>query len=171
MVADRPAAVDIVGCEHYKAFTGSCLKYHYNRKKMAPFIQGPPRDSQAHNVASVRASEAVEEDREQWFEEQLNGLMERERASLQYERYDPKRERRKTREATWGNLSSLVMIPPSFDKFDHTVFDPMHSFLEGVLALCFWVILVLEGKWGEADNEIKNVRSELWAGRVDDRCL
>lgn len=59
---------------------------------MAPFIQV------LHNIASVKASEAVEEDREKWFEEQLNGLMESERASFQCERYDPKRERRKQME-------------------------------------------------------------------------
>lgn len=49
------------------------------------------------------------------------------------------------------------MIPPSFDKFNHTVFDPMHSMLEGILALYFWVILVLGGKWGDADKEVKDM--------------
>lgn len=63
------------------------------------------------------------------------------------------------------------MILLFFDKFDYIVFDFMYFLLEGVLVFCFWVILVLGGKWGEVDNEIKNVRSEFWVGRVDDRCL
>lgn len=53
---------------------------------MAPSTQGLPRDSRAHNIASIKASDAVEQDREKWFEEQLHGLTEYECDSHEYER-------------------------------------------------------------------------------------
>ena len=194
VTADRPAAVGVTGGPHFKAKVSPCLRCTISADEIVGLRDAPLRDSHAHNLGTLAqitsVPAAIESDKQRWNIEHraaTDAVINQKRKAYPNYRRDQARI-----EATifTGNISALALIP-GYDKFGCTIFDPMHSLLEGCCKTYFWQVIVLgvhgsekeeaEGGTGsEAESEIQRasreqveeaekILAEVRSGRVEPR--
>ena len=137
----------------------------------------PARDSLAHNIGTIRQVSsipaAVEADKQIWEAEQRIA-MSTAKKPRQPRPYPQSRRQKAEEEARTfpGHLSALALLP-GYDKFGFTVFDPMHSLLEGACKTYFTKVIVFGdhgsggedagvGSGSESDRQSEGTARDAW---------
>ena len=135
IIGDRPAAVDVSGAPHFKS--EPCLRCTLQNDQVLTTQSAPPRDYLQHHIhmadQAKSIQDALDEDHERWMRT----------SDGQAGRPYPSDRRDKTihRASKNGGHMSPFILCPNLDLFKSTLFDPMHSLLEGACKTYFFSVL------------------------------